>query len=322
MLAQRMIQVKNQHLRELRPLKIYTDFPARCIRLKDGHLDFDSPCNVIVQRETAQLELSDAETRLSIRSAFGGQSHFMVDRQRFVIHDGRYLVFNLGQRASSFIQSVTPVETFNVTFQPEFVSDVFRSLTEDTSLLLDEPQGKCRQPLSLMVQTYPHDALVSPVLFNLRKRLDTGEVPQEWLAEQFHLLLERLLQVQAQVSREIEAVPAIRHATRMEIYQRLALARDFLESSLNESITLTDYARVACLSPHHFLRLFKQVYGETPHQYLTRLRLERALSLLRKTRLSVTEICFLVGFESLGSFSSLFKKIYGAAPSALREESR
>jgi len=110
----------------------------------------------------------------------------------------------------------------------------------------------------------------------------------------------------------------MRRSTRIEIYHRLALARDFIEASVDKPITLSDYSRVACLSPHHFLRLFKQVYGETPHQFLTRLRLKCALDLLQSTEISVTEICFLVGFESLGSFSTLFKRHYGRSPLAFR----
>jgi AraC family transcriptional regulator len=302
------------------PMRVYTDAPARCIRLTDGHLDFDAPCNVIVQRHARHLDLRPAETRLSIRCAFGGQSHFEVDRHRYVVHDDRYLLFNLGQEVATSIQSDTPVECFNVTFQPEFVGEVFRSLITPPTPLLDEPKGKPTQSFSFNVQTYPHDDLVSPVLFRLRETLGQEEATQGWLSEQFHLLLERLLQRQGRVSREIEAIPGIRQSTRVEIYQRLSLARDFMEASLQDPITLIDCANIACLSPHHFLRLFKQVYGETPHQYLTWLRLERALFLLRKTQLPVTEICFLVGFESLGSFSTLFKRRYGKPPSVLREE--
>jgi AraC family transcriptional regulator len=302
------------------PLRVYTDSPARCIRLTDGHLDFDAPCNVIVQRQITDLELPEAETRLSIRCAFGGRGHFEVDRQRYVVHDDRYLLFNLGQEVATSIHSTIPVECFNVTFQPEFVGEVFRSLRTAPATLLDEPTGICPQPVSFNVQTYPHDDLVSPVILNLRRTLGREEAEKGWLNEQFHLLLERLLQMHGRVSQEIEAVPGIHHATRVEIYQRLSLARDFMEASLQDPITLQDCASVACLSPHHFLRLFKQVYYHTPHQYLTHLRLERALFLLRKTQLPVTEICFLVGFESLGSFSTLFKRHYGKPPSAFREE--
>jgi len=77
-------------------------------------------------------------------------------------------------------------------------------------------------------------------------------------------------------------------------------------------------AAVSFLSPFHFLRRFKKELGETPHHFVTRIRIERAKELLADQKSSVTEICFLVGFESMSSFSLLFHKAVGWSPSAYR----
>ena len=94
--------------------------------------------------------------------------------------------------------------------------------------------------------------------------------------------------------------PAIRAATREELYTRLHTARDYMEANLNQPLTIPQIARQACLSTHHFLRTFKLVFDETPHQYLTRRRMERARQMLLNSDVSVTQICFALGFESLG----------------------
>jgi AraC-like DNA-binding protein len=73
-------------------------------------------------------------------------------------------------------------------------------------------------------------------------------------------------------------------------------------------------AAVACLSKYHFLRLFKATYGVAPMEYVSRRRIERAQDLLRATNLTVTEVCFAVGFSSLGSFSSRFRSVVGETP--------
>lgn len=304
--------------RELKPMQVITDAPAQYIRRPDGHLDFLAPCNVLVHHEAYKSERPEAQTRLSIRCSFNGQRHFEVDKQRFVVGDERYLLFNLGQRVSETLDSPHPVECLNVTFQPETVEEVFRSLDASPEVLLDDPGGDPRQAIHFFTRTYPHDNLITPILNQFRDLPEGEEVERGWLTEQFHLLLERLLHVHQRVFQEAEAVPAMRRSTRIEIYQRLSLARDYIEASLDKPITLTDYSGVACLSPHHFLRLFRQVYGETPHQFLTRIRLRCAMDLLQKTDIPVTEICFLVGFESLGSFSTLFKRHYGKSPMAFR----
>ena len=81
-------------------------------------------------------------------------------------------------------------------------------------------------------------------------------------------------------------------------------------------------ARVAHVSPAHFSRQFRATFGETPHRYLQRRRVERAMELLRETERPVTEICFDVGFNSLGTFSRTFREIVGESPSAYRARFR
>jgi AraC-like DNA-binding protein len=87
-------------------------------------------------------------------------------------------------------------------------------------------------------------------------------------------------------------------------------------------IGLPDVSARAHLSPYHFLRLHKQAYGETPHEFLTRLRVERAKTLLGRGSHNVTEACFEVGFSSLGSFSALFARRVGLSPSEYRRHAR
>jgi AraC-like DNA-binding protein len=85
-----------------------------------------------------------------------------------------------------------------------------------------------------------------------------------------------------------------------------------------EPLTVADLARAARLSPAHFSREFRAAFGETPHQYLLTRRLERAASLLRSTDWTVTRICLSVGWQSIGSFTTSFKRMFGVTPTAYR----
>ena len=100
----------------------------------------------------------------------------------------------------------------------------------------------------------------------------------------------------------------------------LRRARDLMDRDYAESLDLDAMAAEAGYSRFHFARAFAAAYGETPHAYLTRRRIERAKTLLRTANLSVTEICFLVGFASLGSFSTRFRDLVGRSPSEYRDE--
>ena len=106
-------------------------------------------------------------------------------------------------------------------------------------------------------------------------------------------------------------VPPVRHLLR---------ARDLADARYAERLAVDDLARAAGLSRGHFSREFRRAFGESPHAYLLTRRLERAAALLRATDRSVTEICFAVGLQSVGSFTSSFTRTYGLSPTAYRAE--
>jgi AraC-like DNA-binding protein len=101
----------------------------------------------------------------------------------------------------------------------------------------------------------------------------------------------------------------------VELLPHLRRARDVADRNYAEPLDLAALAAVAGVSKYHFVRCFAAEYDETPMQYLGRRRIERATDLLRATNLTVTEVCMLVGYSSLGSFSSRFSELVGMSPS-------
>jgi AraC-like DNA-binding protein len=104
-----------------------------------------------------------------------------------------------------------------------------------------------------------------------------------------------------------------------ELLPHLRRARDVADRHYAEPLDLDALAGAAHLSKYHFARCFAETYGETPIRYLTRRRIERAQDLLRSANLTVTEVCMLVGFTSLGSFSSRFRELVGETPTRYRD---
>jgi AraC-like DNA-binding protein len=95
-------------------------------------------------------------------------------------------------------------------------------------------------------------------------------------------------------------------------------ARDAIDRDFAQPLDIPALSRIALVSEAHFIRTFHRVFGETPHRYLQRRRIERAMALLRDTDVPVTDICFKVGFSSLGTFSRTFRDLVGRSPSAYR----
>jgi AraC-like DNA-binding protein len=103
-------------------------------------------------------------------------------------------------------------------------------------------------------------------------------------------------------------------------YNRIIAAKLYIDANFRESIGLDSISREACISRFHFHRLFTHIYNQTPHRYLTQKRIHHALELLLDKELTVQEVCISVGFESLGSFSVLFKRETGSPPLSYRRK--
>jgi AraC-like DNA-binding protein len=257
---------------------------------------------------------------LSLKSFYGGQAVYNVGRGGFRLDESTYLVLNHGQKYAITIESNTSVESFCLFFVPGLAEEVYRSLSLAPESLLAEPAPPLTHPITFFERTYPHDDLLSPLLNRLRQL----QLPIEplWLAEQVHRVMQRLLQLHFNLYREVEILPAARSATREELYRRLYLAKEYMAATFEQPLLLEDIAAVAGLSPNHLLRSFKQLFQQTPYQYLLTRRLDQAQTLLTQTDQSVTDICLAVGFESIGAFSWRFRRRLGLSPSEYRRQKR
>jgi AraC family transcriptional regulator len=273
--------------------------------------------NAILSGSGTRYYVPDFEGCLSIKSVISGSAIWETPGRRYEVHENTYLLLNDRQRYTMTIDSARKATTFCIFFERGFVEDVFRASTSPVSTLLDQPSTAEAQPLAFAERLEPQ-APIQRELRRLKKRLADGQLSSDGCTADLYRLAERLLAEHRQTSLAISRLPAVRSATREELFRRVLRGRDFLLSSLSDSVSLKDVARAACLSPFHFHRAFQSAFGITPHRYVIHHRLERARHLLHATDRSVTDICLETGFESLGSFSSLFRRTYGAAPSDSR----
>jgi AraC-like DNA-binding protein len=301
---------------------IYLESPAE-ERIDTG-LDLVCPemgsANVITLVSGRMTETRSCQGTLSIKCAFEGEEIYQVEGRELAVSSSSYLVLNHGQRYASHISTTNSFETLCIFFHPGFADAVLRDLVMPDDHLLDDPAGKGR-PVEFVERLYPHDHLLSPTLYGLRSALRAGRPGGGWIEEQFHLLVSRLLHVHRDLLQEIRRIPALRTTTRLEVHRRLEMAAGYMRDNYTQPLRLAQIARAACLSPHHFLRLFRSLHGLTPLQYLTQVRLERSHELLVTTDRSITDICFDVGFESPTSFSTLFRRNFGQSPVQFRRSS-
>jgi AraC family transcriptional regulator len=282
--------------------------------------------NAIVWGRAKQYHVAEFPGPLSIKTVVRGSAVWGTREAERLVDRGSYLVLNAGQRYSLTVDAREMVETFCLFFRDGCVEDAHRVESSDPAALLDEPiveagsnaNGNGVAGTKFFETLHKHDALVSPLVRKIYLRLKEQNATQAWLEDQFFAVAKALLGVRADAYKQARRIPAKKVSTRVELYRRLLRGKDYLDSFFCGEMRLDKVASVACLSPYHFHRLFREVFGETPNHYLQRRRLANARELLGSTDRTVTEICLEVGFESMTSFSALFRRIYGCSPRQYR----
>ena len=301
-------------------LKGYPDYT------KPG-FDVNAPCpqvgwqNMIIYNKTRSAYYPLHTGPLTLKFTLKGEEYFATKQRSYRVQPYNYLIFNNGQKYSARIQSETECETLSVFFRPSFAEEVLSSILASEENILDSPHNNpvtSDHPVTFIEMIYPFDGRLMQYIYKFSLAAKTGFDDDQWLEEEFYMMLKVLYEIHKQVGEEIHRIPAVKRSTKIEVYKKINDAKDFLDDNFSSEIKIEDAAKAACMSNFHFIRLFKNVFGDTPYQYITYKRLAKASSLIMKTDMSITEVCMEVGFTSLSSFSWLFKQKYGLSPETMR----
>ncbi len=268
--------------------------------------------NSILQARARTHYVNEFPGPLSIKTVTEGRVAWKVAGRELVVNPDSFLVLQHGEPYSMAIDAPDPVATFCVFFQDSFVESVSASMTRQGI----EPG---LAPAPRLARLHPADDRILP---RMRALANHAGAAQLWTDEQFLELAAGLLLLDRDIRRRLPLLPARRAATREELFRRASRGRDVLHADPAGACDLAALARASCLSPFHFHRAFTRAFGQTPHQYRTRLRLTQARRLLETTERTVLQIAGEAGFESPASFSLLFRQTYGAPPSAVRKLSK
>ncbi len=278
--------------------------------------------NAILWGKGKQYHVADFRGPLSIKTVMQGSARWRTREAERLVDEGSYLVLNSGQTYTITIDSSKTVETFCMFFQSGIAEDVSQVEGSDPASLLDNPSGEGAARSGARAEFFEtlhrHDSVVSPLIRRVYDRLRDKTASDAWMEDQFLAVAAALCKVHGEAGKHAAAIPAKKHSTRMELYRRLLRGKDYMDSFFEGQLHLGAVADQACLSPYHFHRLFREVFRETPNQYLQRKRLANACRLLERGEQSVTDVCLEVGFESVTSFSGLFRRNFGCSPREYR----
>lgn len=277
--------------------------------------------NIIVSASSRKLFFDYHWGSLSLKTVVSGSEYYVTRHSKYKIVPGNYLILNEGSEYSSYIDSKDYVESFTVHFGPRFVKRFFEgSFVRHNTIPEQEEETRTSHPLFVEKTYYQDDK--TKVLLKALHQVVQGGINEDHLFERDQMdellrsLLLNLLTINAGVQAEINSMKAARASTRTEVYRRLNYARDYMESSYGDVVSIDQVAKVACMNPEYFIRQFKKQYNVTPAQYLISKRMKVAGVLLRSPGITVSAVCRKVGYSDISSFGKLFKRYFGLSPEA------
>jgi AraC-like DNA-binding protein len=278
-------------------------------------------CSAVLNGIAQRYHVQHYRTNLSLKSVARGTALYATRQGRHLVTEDSFLILNHGQEYSLEFQGSTITETLALFFEHGLVEQVADSLGTPAQRQLDEIAPR---PLTVdwYERLYPNRGRVGTILRSLHRGVRTRTASRSWLEDRFFALAAAMIELRDGVRAEVDQFPGRRAATREELYRRLHRGRDFLSASYTGPVSVAMAANAAHLSPYHFHRMFKSAFQQTPMQFVQDCRLRAAQRLLVATDQPVTSICFAVGFESLGSFSWLFRKRFGLSPRRFRARRR
>lgn len=273
--------------------------------------------SVILDLTTQSIDFTLDGRRLALLCAWNGSEEVSVDGRRIMVDDDTWMLAPAGP-VSVRIRSPRNVHSLSILFRPGMPEEVLGSLTTPEDRMLEDGEVATGSILPFAPHLNTHDRSVTPVLLFIRRHCEMGLDDALWYEEQLAFLLERLLIHHRHLLSRARQIPVRRAATRREILRRVSLATDFIHSNFSRPLMLTDMARAAFLSRHHFLRLFKQIHEVTPHEYLQRKRTSVAARLLRSSQRQVDEVVKEVGFDSRSTLFRALRRFHGVTPRECR----
>lgn len=291
-----------------------TDMVRDNIYLLDNSLETNFPerfSNEIFLSYGASLKQYNPleyQSNFSIKFVMSGEEEYFIDGNRKSICKNKMLIVN---DKSNCIFKYADANALSIFIEPRVLSDCKVALCKRGNFLND-PFNNESQPLYFYdsIQDINQDlSRYFNHIINNKNLILTIDF--------FYELSEKLLISQNKLQKEIDKILVKKESTKREIYKRLRLGKSYIDDNLKESFDLETISHLSCLSKYHFIRLFKELYGVTPHRYYTFKRMNNIYELLGNVnnQYSLNEIVFDYGFTNYSIFYKQFRSIFKCAPS-------
>jgi len=277
--------------------------------------------NVVLKTTASFAERSNILAPFSLFMNVSGSSTVIADRREVQLEEDTFCIVNKGQVYDLLLNNKQSTTTFNIHFGDQLFQETLHAISHNSRQLLDHPDPKGSGSFLTFTRSRWKDQSLRYMIQQLQlhyqnreENLFAGEEEYELLSQTLHLAFQNVQSDQ----QGLLQLDALRKSTKEELVRRLNRSVDYIHDFYWKKVSLDELSQVACLSKYHYLRSFKQLFSCAPHQYLMKVRLQKAEHLLRHTPLPLAEIALQLGFEEYNSFGRFFRKYHSCTPLAFR----
>lgn len=260
-------------------------------------------------------------TGFSIKYVVSGTEVYTLNNEQYVVKSNQYLLSNIEKEGMVEIESKQLVKGICISIDKHLLKQVLDFIVKPDSSCVEEDITNFFITSNFLDCYYNNtDTKVGSFLQRLsctqqaevfKYAIQTAE------PDFFYKLAEAIVQDQMPVFKQLQNIPSVKYSTKKNLLKRINKAKEFIDCNFENSLTIHDIATYALLSEYHFYRLFKQVQGISPTQYIIKKRLEKARQLIATKNGSISEVALHTGFSDVFSFSKMFKKHFNIPPSSL-----
>ncbi|MVN23316.1 helix-turn-helix domain-containing protein [Mucilaginibacter arboris] len=287
--------------------------------MKNYHKVLSNNNQVTCRFSSINESTAKVNNNFSLKFVLAGCKVYQIKKRKLSIYPDYFLPIKKGTLYSNITSLGTHAQELSIGFDNLFIKDFEKSCLQSDKQLLDNNINKSIKADEFTENIYPFKGNLKYNIGNLKAQIDLN-IQDELLLNEYlyHCLTNYYTLYKQEVFAKVEKLHFLHLSTRNEIYRRLSLAKEFIYTNYDQNIVLEQIASYSCLSVNHLLRTFKQAFNQTPHQFLTQIRLQRSLFLLKNSKYPINEIVMMMGFDSSSSFIRLFKQKYYTTPLAYR----
>jgi len=263
---------------------------------------------------------TNAFRSLSIKFVLQGSIYYKVEGEEYKVKDEHFLLATRQPDVKAYFKSITPVKSLCIDICEDTLNDGFTVLANEQKNEITDYNADLMQHPYFMESIYPAcQNKIGEKLQSLSARIgdlsldDPVCVNREWFLE----MVELIILNEFKNYNSLKNIHALKTSTQKEILKRVSAGREFIDQFFLENPDIKTIAKESYMSEFHFFRSFKQVFGDSPYQYILSKRLEHASVLLMEKQLMISEVASECGFPDVFTFSKAFKRKYGTSPSKL-----